>query len=48
MPLKFGQIIKCHYFVGKNIKLAKFTKMSLLGWQKYKVGQIYKFAIEPF
>jgi hypothetical protein len=34
--------------VGNNIKLAKFTKISLFDWQKYKVGQIYKFAIEPF
>jgi hypothetical protein len=22
--------------------------MSLLGWQEYKVGQIYKFVIGPF
>jgi hypothetical protein len=43
-----SKLSKCHYLVGKNIKLAKFTKMSLLGWQEYKVGQIYKFAIGPF
>jgi hypothetical protein len=28
--------------------LAKFTKIPLLGWQKYKVDQIYKFSIGLF
>jgi hypothetical protein len=42
------KLSKYHYFVGKNIKLVKFIKISLLGWQEYKVGQIYKFAIGPF
>jgi hypothetical protein len=31
-----------------NIKLAKFTKISLLGWKEYKVGQIYNFFIGYF
>jgi hypothetical protein len=43
-----AKLSKCHYLVGNNIKLAKFTKMSLLGWQEYKVSQIYKFAIGLF
>jgi hypothetical protein len=28
-----------------SLKFGQITKMSLLGWQEYKVGQIYQNAI---
>jgi hypothetical protein len=39
---KFTKITKMSF------KFGQITKMSLLGWQEYKVGQIYKFVIGHF